>query len=261
MGIHPNTEPAEGISLPPGTILGHRADGRPIHVIAGGAEPDDGPDVDIEVDDDPAPEPADEPEPDDKPKPKAPAKKDDEPKPGDDDYVPPSKSEWARAQAALKKANEEAKTQRLRNKELEEKARGDETEHEKALREAREEGEKKYRTPLVRTALRGALVEAGALAFLEEEKDPKSDEAQKKAESRMARMLKLIDTDGLDLDEDGSVSGVDAAVAELTRDYPEWFSAPSRKPKVRPTGAPRPAAAEKPKSTAEIHAARLLGKA
>ena len=260
MGIHPNTESLVGISLPPGTILGYRADGRPIHVIAGGAEPDDEPDIEVDPEPEPDPEPADDPEPDPKPKPKPPAKQDD-PKPGDDDYVPPSKSEWARAQAALKKANDEAKTQRLRNKELEEKARGDETEHEKALREAREEGEKKYRTPLVRTALRGALVEAGALAFLDEEKDPKSDEAQKKAESRMARMLKLIDTDGLDLDEDGSVSGVDAAVAELTRDYPEWFSAPARKPKVRPTGAPRPAAAEKPKTTAQIHADRILRRA
>jgi hypothetical protein len=260
MGIHPNpTDQPYGISLPPGTVLGYRADGRPIHLIAGGAE-DDEPDIEVEVDEEPEPEPEADPEPDDKPKPKPPVKKDD-PKPGDDDYTPPSKSEWARAQAALKKANDEAKTQRLRNKELEEKARGDETEHEKALREAREEGEKKYRTPLVRTALRGALVEAGALAFLEEEKDPKSDEALKKAESRMGRMLKLIDTDGLDLDEAGSVSGVDAAVAELTRDYPEWFSAPSRKPKARPTGAPRPAAAEKPKTTAEIHAARILGRA
>jgi hypothetical protein len=50
-------------------------------------------------------------------------------------------------------------------------------------------------------------------------------------------------------------------VDELRKDYPELFSAPARKPKVRPTGAPRPAAVEKPKSTAELHAARLLGKA
>src|SRR4051812_9713030 len=133
MGIHP-TDPVEGVSLPPGTILGYRTDGRPIHVIAGGAETDDEPDV--EVDDGPEPDPADEPdpepepEPDDAPKPKPPAK-DDKP----DDFKPPSKDEWARTQAALKKANEDAKRHRLRNKELEEKARGDETEHEKALRE------------------------------------------------------------------------------------------------------------------------------
>jgi hypothetical protein len=251
------------ISLPPGTILGHRADGRPIHVIAGGAETDDEPDTEVpdeepeaesETDDGP------EEEPDEAPKPKPPAKKT-EPKPGDDDYKPPSKDEWARTQAALKKANDDAKRHRLRNKELEEKARGDETEHEKALREAREEGEKKFRTPLVRTAVRGALVEAGALAFLEEEKDPKSEEAQKKASARMSRLMKLVDFDALDVDEDGSVSGLEAAVAELTRDLPDLFAAPVRKPKVKVTGAPRQPAPEKPKSTAELHAARLLGRA
>lgn len=259
MGIH-TTDPADGISLLPGTILGYRADGRPIHVIAGGA--DDDPEPDIEVPDDPEPDPAEdgpEPEPEadpeDTPKPKAPAKKTDP-----DDFKPPSKDEWARTQAALKKANDDAKRHRLRNKELEDKARGDETEHEKALREAREQGEQRYRTPLVRTAVRGALVEAGALAFLEEEKDPKSEEAQKKATSRLTRLMKLVDFDALDVDEDGSVSGLEAAVAELTRDLPDLFAVPERKPRARPTGAPRPAAPNKPRSTAEIHAARLLGK-
>jgi hypothetical protein len=259
MGIHATDHP-DAISLPPGAILGYRADGRPIRVIAGGAE-DDEPDIEVEVDD-PEPESADDPEPEPEsdpeptPKPKPPAKKDDP-----DPWKPPTEAEWRRTQAALKKANDDGKRHRLRNKELEDKARGDETEHEKALREAREEGEKKYRTPLVRTAVRGALVEAGALAFLEEEKDPKSEDAQKKAASRLERLMKLVDYDGVDVDEDGSVSGLEAAVADLSRDYPELFAAPARKPKPRPTGAPKPAAAEKPKSTAEQHAARILGRA
>jgi hypothetical protein len=220
------------------------------------------PDIDIEVDEEPDTEPDVEPdpEPDEAPKPKPPAKKD-EPKPGDDDYAPPSKSEWARTQAALKKANEDAKRHRLRNKELEEKTRADETDHEKALREAREEGEKRYRAPLVRTAARSALVESGALAFLQEEKDPDSSDARQKGESRLTRLLKLVDTESLDVDEDGSVSGLEAAIDDLRRDYPELFAAPPRKPKVRPTGAPRQAAPEKPKTTAEMHAAKILGRA
>lgn len=257
MGIHTTTRHHSAISRPPGTILGYRADGRPIYVIAGGAETDDEPDIEVEVDDEPNPadDPDPEPEPEETPKPKPPAGKS-EPEP----WKPPSEAEWRRTQAALKKSNDDGKRHRLRNKELEDAARDGETEHEKALREAREEGEKVYRTPLVRTAVRGALVEAGALAFLEEEKDPRSEEAQKKAESRMARLMKLVDFDALDIDEDGSVSGLESAVAELARDLPDLFAAPVRKPKARPTGAPKPAAVEKPKSTAELHAARILGR-
>jgi hypothetical protein len=123
----------------------------------------------------------------------------------------------------LKKANEDAKRHRLRNKELEEKTRADETDHEKALREAREEGEKRYRAPLVRTAARSALVESGALAFLQEEKDPDSSDARQKGESRLTRLLKLVDTESLDVDEDGSVSGLEAAIDDLRRDYPEFL--------------------------------------
>jgi hypothetical protein len=261
MSIHPDTEHPTGISLPPGTIIGY-VGGRPVYNIAGGAEIDDEPDIEVddEPESDPVDEPDDEPEPDDKPKPKPPAKKT-EPAPGDDDYVAPSKAEWARTQAALKKANEDAKRHRLRNKELEDQGRASETEHEKSLREAREEGERKYRAPLVRTAARSALVEAGALAFLAEEKDPESQAAREKGESRLARLLKLVDTDSLDIDDDGSVAGLEAAVDDLRRDYPELFATPARRPKVRPTGAPRQPAAEKPKSTAEQHAARLLGRA
>jgi hypothetical protein len=242
MGIHPNpTDQLYGISLPPGTILGYRADGRPIHLIAGGAE-DDEPDIEVEVDEEPEPEPEDDPapEPDDKPKPKPPVKKDD-PKPGDDDYTPPSRSEWARAQAALKKANDEAKTQRLRNKELEEKARGDETEHEKALREAREEGEKRFREPMKKSGVRAALAEAGFAS--------------------PDRLMKLVDWDAVTVDDEGDLVGVDAEVDRVKAEYPELLEQDKPKAKARPTGAPRPAAAEKPKSTAEIHAAKALGRA
>jgi hypothetical protein len=242
MGIHTDTtDQPLGISVPPGTILGYRADGRPIHAIAGGAE-DDEPDIEVEVDDEPETEPADddEPEPDDKPKPKPPAKKS-EPKPGDDDYEPPSKAEWARTQAALKKANDDAKRHRLRNKELEDKARGDETEHEKQLREAREEGEKRFREPMKKAGVRAALAEAGF--------------------ATPDRLLKLIDWDAVSLDDDGDLIGVEAEVDRIKGDYPELLPQEKPKPKVRPTGAPKSAAPEKPKSTAERHAAKLLGRA
>jgi hypothetical protein len=240
MGIHPNTEQAEGISLPPGTILGYRADGRPIHVIAGGAETDDEPDVEVSDEEEPETEPGPdyEPEPDETPKPKPPAKKTDD---TGDDFKPPSKDEWARTQAALKKANDDAKRHRLRNKELEEKARGDETEHEKALREAREEGERRFREPMKKSGVRAALAEAGFTS--------------------PDRLMKLIDWDAISVDDDGDLLGVEAEVDRVKSDYPELLPQERPKPKARPTGAPRPAAPDKPKSTAEQHAARILGKA
>ncbi|MFE1849861.1 hypothetical protein ACFYOF_06285 [Streptomyces sp. NPDC007148] len=243
MGIHTTLEQLPGISLPPGTILGYRADGRPIHIIAGGAEPDDEPD--IEVDDDPEPDPADDsdpqpenndPEPDDKPKPKPAAKKDD-PEP----WKPPTEAEWRRTQTALKKANDDGKRHRLRNKELEDAARENETDHEKALREAREEGEKRFREPMKKSGVRAALAEAGFTA--------------------PDRLMKLIDWDAITVDDEGELIGAEAEVDRVKAEYPELLPQDKPKPKARPTGAPRQPAQEKPKSTAEIHAARLLGRA
>lgn len=236
MGIHTTTH--RRISQRPGTILGHRADGRPIHVIAGGAE-DDEPDtvVDDEAEaepvDEPEPEPEAEPEPDDKPKPKPPAKKEDE-------YKAPSQSEWARTQAALKKANDDAKRHRLRNKELEDKARGDETEHEKALREAREEGEKRFREPMKKSGVRAALAEAGFAS--------------------PDRLMKLVDWDAISVDDDGDLIGAEAEVDRVKGEYPELLPQAAPKLKARPTGAPKTAAVDKPQNSWDIHAARLLGR-
>ncbi|MFF8175884.1 phage scaffolding protein, partial [Streptomyces chartreusis] len=183
---------------------------------------------------DPEPDPA--PEPDDKPKPKPPAGKT-EPEP----WKPPSKEEWERTQAALKKSNDDGKRHRLRNKELEEAARAGETEHEKALREAREEGEKRFREPMKKSGVRAALAEAGFTA--------------------PDRLMKLIDWDAISVDDEGDLVGAEAEVDRVKSEYPELLPQDKPKPKPRPTGAPKPPAAEKPKSTAELHAARILGRA
>lgn len=234
MGIHPST-----ISVPPWQVIGYRKDGRPIHPIAGGAEDD----ID-ELDDDvePEPEPQDEPEPEpaEKPKPKPPAAKDD-PKPGDDDYKAPSKAEWERTQAALKKANDDAKRHRLRNKELEDQGRANETEHEKALRLAREEGEARFREPMKRSGVKAALIEAGFAS--------------------PDRLMKLVDWDALTVDDDGDLIGVEAETARLRTEYPEFVQVDKPKPKAKPTAAPRSPSTDKPKTTAEIHADRILRRA
>jgi hypothetical protein len=200
-------------------------------------------DIEVEVDDttddtETGTENEPETEPDTAPKPKPPAKKDD---PELETFAPPSEAEWRRTQAALKKASAEAKLHRLRSKELEEAARAGETEHEKALREAREEGEKRFREPMKRAGVKAALIEAGFAG--------------------PDRLMKLVDWDAVSVDDDGDLVGVEAEVDRVKGEYPEFLQQEKPKPKVRPTGAPKPAAAEKPRSTAEIHAKRILGKA
>jgi hypothetical protein len=206
-----------------------------------GIQEDIEPEIEVEVDDatdDTAvgDEGASEAEPEEAPKPKAPEKKDQS-----EGWKPPSEAEWRRTQAALKKANEDGKLHRLRNKELEEAARAGETEHEKALREAREEGERRFREPMKRSGVRAALAEAG---FASPE-----------------RVMRLVDWDAITVDDDGELLGAVAEVDRVKAEYPELLPQAAPKPKPRPTGAPKPAAVEKPKSTAEIHAARLLGRA
>lgn len=238
-------DPRPGISLPPRTIIGVVA-GRPVYNIAGGSgegdedSGDDGGDDDSTDDDDA--EPGDgggeEVGQEEAPKPKPPAAKKDE----GDEWKPPTRDEWSRTQSALKKANEDAKRNRFRAKELEEKARAGETEHEKALREAREEGEKRFRTPLVKAAARVALSEAGVSGSTD-------------------RVLRLVDMDALSVDDDGDIVGLDAEVTRVKEEYPEFFQASSKpKPKARPTAADRKPAEEKPKSSAEQHALRVLGR-
>ena len=127
------------ISLPPWTVLGYRADGRPIFNLAGGSEDDE-----IEVDDDTS---ADEPDDEDdetdsgdadeetaKPKP---------PTPKADPALEKLQAEHARTVAALRKANDEAKRHRLALKDREARDRENEGEHERAIREAAEEVEKR----------------------------------------------------------------------------------------------------------------------
>jgi len=258
MGIHPNPEQPDGISLPPGTILGYRADGRPIHIIAGGAEDtDDGPDADVEVDD--APDDADadtadtddDTEPDEKPKPKPPAKKAVED--AEEEWKPPTRDEWDRVRRTMAKRKQEKLDVQKQLNELRDKHREQETDAEKAVREAAEKAEARYKPIIVNKAARAALIQAGATAAIEGDKE--------KTEARLSRLLKLIDVSDLSVEDDGEVLGLDEQIEGLRSDYPELFEAREKRPKARPTGAPRPAVKEKPRSTAELHAAKLLGRA
>lgn len=189
------------------------------------------------------------------------AKPDPEPDDTDDDdgYTPPSETEWKRAQAALAKANEEAKRHRLAAKKLRDDAdaerRKNENEHEKALREAREtaagEVESRYKPIVVRGAARAALAESGAIL---------TGADGKPSPTRLDRMLKLIDLDELEVGDDGEVTGLDSQVAQIKADYPEFFERPRPPARPKADAADRKPEPAKPKSSAERLAASLGGK-
>lgn len=156
-----------------------------------------------------------------------------------------------RRQAALKRARElEEENKKLKAQ--------NETEVEKARREATEEAAKaaadKYKPVIVRKEAEAGLLEAGVKP------------------EKIKRLIKLMDLDDIDIDEDGDVEGVEEQVESLREEYPELFKseaskapeseepAPRRKRAPRdPDGGPK-SAPKKKKTSAEIHFERLTGR-
>lgn len=178
--LHPHT----GSPLLP---VGYRRDGRPILPILGaGPEEDDdvGEDSD-DVDDDDADD-------------------DDADDDAEAEWKPPTKDEWETHQAALARANKQAKDRRLRIKELERNG-GKEPDETVVAAKAEEIAASTWKPLVVRGHAASALTEAGLIG--------KPD-----------RLLKLIDMDEIDVDpEDGTLDGLDEQVAELKKDYPHLF--------------------------------------
>ena len=87
--------------------------------------------------------------------------------------------------------------------------------------------EMKYKLPLARAAAEAALARAGWSG-----KD-------------LSKVMKLIDIDDVDLDDDGNVIGVEEQVEDLKEEFPEWF----RRPRV---SSRRPAASSSGKSTKDV---------
>lgn len=239
----------------PWTVIGHRADGRPIHLIAGGSGEDDDDDMGIDVSADDTDEPDDDAdevdeEPEDKPKPKPPVAKG------------PTDADLKRVQGALEKERAAAKAARVRTRELEAELRaakkaaepkGDDDEVVvRAVEAARAELEGRFKPMIVNKEARLALVAAGL--------SPDTSNA------RMTKLLKMIDLSDIDVDEDGEVSGLDDQIDQIKETLPELF----RKPEPEPAPAPKvrapkldaankPAAQPQPRTTGEIHAAAILG--
>ncbi len=122
---------------------------------------------------------------------------------------------------------------------LDQLKRANEDESEKAQREAAEKATKeiegRYKPIVVRTSARAALVGAGV------------------TDDKVARLIKLMDLDDIEIDDDGEVSGVTEQVAALQEDYPELFAKPEQDRAARTAraadGADKPPARKKEPTT------------
>ena len=232
-----STETLTGISLPPGTVVGYRANGKPIYNIAGGA---------IDVSSDDLVDAGDDDDVDDS--------DDDDDEDTKDSWTPPSKEEFDKILAAKAKADSEAAARKrfLREAGLDpktgkpvskpqvkfdlgldddddtdtdedEKPRGRKSDvspnstqldPKKIQREldrqlerevARTEQRERDRALTLLVAVPEALEDAGF--------NPKN----------LKRALKLLDLDSVSVDSDGEIEGLNEQIDELKQDFPEFF--------------------------------------
>lgn len=219
------------------SIIGYREDGRPIWSIMGAAPDDDEiEDGDANVEDDESGDDSeaegegDEEQEEEKTKPaakKAPAK------------AAPAKALGAGGKNALQRERERAKTAERQLREL---RRRNESDAEKLEREAEEQAEKRYKPQAIRAYAQGALSAA-------------------KIKGDPARAVKLLDMEELDLDDDGTVIGLDEQISQLKNDYPDLFetTVPRKRVSTKVDGAGKPAGKTEPKTSAEKIAAMYGG--
>jgi hypothetical protein len=151
-----------------------------------------------------------------------------------------TEAEWKRLQAGLAKANTEAKTRR---EELAAARKATEDDAGKAAREAAEAAEKRFKPVAVRSSARAAFIEAGLQGVTPE---------------RVAKLVRMLDLDALDVDDTGEVTGLAEQVAAVKGDYPELFK-PVDKRTTRITPGDRPAVEGRTQRVSDIQAAQILG--
>jgi hypothetical protein len=155
-------------------------------------------------------------------------------------WTPPTEDEWKRTQAALARANGEAKNRR---EELQALRKQGEDADGKAAREAAEAAEKRFKPVAVRSAARAAFLEAGLQGVTPE---------------RVAKLVRMLDLDALDIDDAGDVTGLAEQVASVKADYPELFKPVEKRPGRLNTGDRAPSNGQ-PKRSADLIAAQAFG--
>jgi hypothetical protein len=228
------------ISLPPGTVVGYRGDGRPIYNVAGGSVEfstdvsDRGKSSDDDDDDD---------DNDD----------DDDSDDDEDSFVPPTKEQWEKLVAEKKKVDSESAQRKrlLRERGFNPKDGSPlkTTPKLSAVSDDDDDDDTNTTTTTSTTkktvddtedvkALQKRLQREMERNLLDQEKDVRNEERTRGRTLMTAipealntegwngkalpRILKLLDLDTLEVDEDG-VTGLDDQVQELKNDFPEFF--------------------------------------
>jgi len=244
----------------PGTIIGWVRNGtKPVRVQAGGAEDDDDDDTGIDLEggsgaggaaDDDETDDAEESDDAEEEKPKPTAAKTAEKayKQSDIDKLTEALN---KERAASKAARAQARELTTQLKTATKKPSSDEAEA--ALEAAREEAaaaaEKKLKPVVVNSAAKAALLAAGLTDT---------------SDAKIKKLLRTLDLDDIDIDEDGEVSGLDDQIDGIKDAFPELFKKDEPAP-VTKVRAPRLDAAGKnnarpaPKTTGERYAEQILG--
>lgn len=139
----------------------------------------------------------------------------------------------------------------FRKKERDTAADGDDAAAEQ-VRKAGEDAAAKYKPVAIRAAAKSALLEANF---------------QRPTDERIKKIIKRLDLEDIDVDDDGDVIGLQEQIEQLMEDFPELFTAPVAETTVEPVKrrAPRMDASDRkpgavePKSTGERLAARIIG--
>lgn len=224
-----------GISTPPGTVVGYRRNGSAIYNIAGGAELDVSDDSDTDDDD-----------------------TDTDDNEEDDEWTPPTKEEFLRLQADKKKADSEAAARKrfLRDagfdpktgRPVEKPTLEVDDDEEAVVKDVvakkpdvvddsrgfdREKFEKQFQRQLdreVEKAQSGGR--KAAYSFISEV--PAALEEAGWNGKNLPRMIKLLDLDTVEIDEDGvDYDALAAQVTELKKDFPEFFKRTRMKEAVK----------------------------
>lgn len=158
------------------------------------------------------------------------------------DGSPVTRADWDALQEALRKARKDARTARRSPTDA---PSADDADAVRAEVEQAAVG--KWKPLVVRSAARSAFVEAGLVL-------PKDG-----TDAAMARVVRLLDLDDLDVADDGQVDGLREQVEEIRRDFPELFATARPRPS-KVDAADRPSAGVAPKSSADLLAAAINGR-